>query len=258
MTPYPLGRKVQHDARSRNFALDSLPLVARAKVVSKQWDNHSGVLNQGNLGACVGFSSTAALASTPNFELSGLTVDTDFEGLALRTYAQATILDEFQGQYPPDDTGSSGLGGAKALQKSGYISAYTHAFSFKALLGALQFGPVITGTKWYEGMFSPSRAGEVKISGEVSGGHEWMIFGVDVEKKRILAQNSWGEDWGQYGCFWLTYATMERLLGEEGDVTQFVPNLRLPDPPNVETHTDQDYELWVAMQDWARRKGMIA
>jgi hypothetical protein len=58
-------------------------------------------------------------------------------------YGMATKLDGLPGTFPPDDTGSSGLGVAKAAKALGYISAYHHAFGLEHALAALTLGPVI-------------------------------------------------------------------------------------------------------------------
>jgi hypothetical protein len=79
--------------------------------------------------------------------------------------------------------------------------------------------PVITGTNWYSGMFTPKLGGLVEISGNVVGGHEYEVVGIDVEHKLVKCANSWGTTWGDKGFFYMTWDTWGRLLSEQGDVT---------------------------------------
>jgi C1A family cysteine protease len=39
----------------------------------------------------------------------------------------------------------------------------------------------------------------------VKGGHAIMAAGYDDSKEAVLIRNSWGEDWGENGYFWMPY-----------------------------------------------------
>lgn len=46
-----------------------------------------------------------------------------------------------------------------------------------------------------------------KVPGEqVLGGHAVLIRGYDDHREAFYVQNSWGEGWGDHGCFWMPYA----------------------------------------------------
>lgn len=212
-----LGRHVQHDPRSRNFAYkadDSVPLVRVLHQV------YGGVLDQGNVGSCTGNATAGAINTTGlHVPKTHLLHETD----ALELYALATKLDEWPGEYPGQDTGSSGLAAAQAAMQKGYIARYEHAFTMADALGALQKTAVITGVNWYEGFDNPDAYGRVELSGSLRGGHEFMVIGYrpasSSSEAYVVAQNSWGKEWGVKGRFNFTVPTWERLLEEDGDVT---------------------------------------
>lgn len=143
------------------------------------------------------------------------TTETDAVGL----YERATHLDRIPGTYPPDDTGSSGLAVMKAVKERGWIGSYHHAFSFRAVLAALQTTPVIAGVNWYTGFDHPQPDGLVRLTGTVRGGHEVCLVGCDLDTQTLRAVNSWGTGYGDHGYFTWTFADFRRLLGEKGDVT---------------------------------------
>lgn len=209
-TPFPLGRRVEHDPRSLAY-----PAPA-ASVTSKSWTHYGPILDQGQVGSCTGNAMAGALNTRPLHTLRAPLLTEDD---ALRLYSEATELDNAPGSYPPDDTGSSGLAVAKAAQKEGRIGSYQHAFGLDHALQSLMSGPVLIGSNWYEGMFHPSSAGLVTISGSVAGGHEYLAVGVSVPRRTVTCVNSWGASWGRRGRFTLTWDTLDRLLSEQGDVT---------------------------------------
>jgi hypothetical protein len=261
---FPLGRHVEHDPRSRAFSLDDQ--VRDLSIISGQWDVYVPVLDQGAVGACVGFATDAAVGSGPLYralsDAQATAVMTNAQ--AFQFYSWATQEDEFPGTWYTDgtgtDTGSSGLGGAKAAHKHGFIKGYLHAFSFEAFVKSIQLAPVIVGVNWYDSMFNPSPEGEVTISkgAEIAGGHEFMIYGAKVTGSSImfLAQNSWGSGWGINGRFTISDVTMTRLLGEQGDVTQFVPLDPAPPTPAPDKPSAADLQLWASMKAWATVKGL--
>jgi hypothetical protein len=53
---------------------------------------------------------------------------------------------------------------------------------------------------------------------------------VDASAQVIGLDNSWGTSWGVDGSFRMSYATLERLLAENGDCTAPEP-LKAPAPP---------------------------
>jgi hypothetical protein len=232
-----LGRHVQHDPRSRAFGVseDLLPGTYASAVHQVRIP----VLDQGQLGSCTGNAAEALAGSDPLYDAISIAVKARpstnpevAEQQAVALYSAATRLDDVRGQYPPTDTGSTGVAVAKAAQKAGLISGYQHAFSLDTALRALMVSPLIVGVSWYSGFDSPDANGVVTLSGDVRGGHEFLLFGIDAEERRVLARNSWGTGWGVQGTFSFSWDDLGRLLSEDGDATLFVP-LTAPAPaPN--------------------------
>lgn len=209
-----LGRRVEHDPRSRGF-----PFIAAAIPLHTVSHRRYGVFDQGDLGSCTGNAAAGALNTLP-LHTAGQKLYTEKDAVEL--YSLATELDTFAGSYPPVDTGSSGLAVAKAAQQKGYITSYQHAFGIDAALQALMHYPVITGVNWYEGFDTPSPTGRVEISGQVRGGHEFEVVGYHAPSRTVGCVNSWGRDYGVGGRFRMSVETWAALLSEEGDVTVLV------------------------------------
>jgi hypothetical protein len=241
-----LGRNVNHDPRSLRFLVQAP--VART-LVSVTHEREVPVFDQGNLGSCTGNAAVGAVGTAPLYEtLDKNHPDLD-EPLAVNVYSAATVLDDYPGTYPPTDTGSDGLSVAKACKNMGLISGYLHATNVAAMQAALQDTPVIVGVNWYEGFDNPDSNGLVKISGDVRGGHEFEVLGLDLDSKTFLAVNSWGTSYGVNGRFSFSFDTMDQLFSEEGDCTQLLP-LTVPSP--TPSPTDPDLaEWWADTKEWA-------
>lgn len=264
-TPHPLGRHVEHDPRSLQYAHGVLPKTA---IKSVDWTRRVPHFDQGQLGSCTG-NAAAGLVGTDSAGRTGLTTvaitgDTNLwpvdEDLAVHVYELATQLDEFDGQYPPTDTGSSGLGAAKALVKLGLAAKYTHAFSLDALKSALQNGAAMAGTVWPESAFDVDSDGYLKVDRKsaIAGGHEYVISAWDATKKAFRMDNSWGDSWGLHGSAWIHEADMQWLLSQQGDVTVPVwATAPAPTPPPAPTPSpapEPDPRLVQAatlMSEWA-------
>lgn len=205
-----LGRLVEHDPRSRMFA------AARASSERSVLHVHNApVLDQGESNSCTGHALAQCINTEPFKSCRNAFLDSR---IAFDLYSLATRLDPFKGQFPPEDTGSSGLAVAKAGWRRGYLRGYAHAFGFKGFCRVLQTQPVIVGTQWYSGMNVPDRAGRVSPSGEPEGGHEYLALGIDYERKLITFLNSWGSGWGVNGRFQMSFEVFAGLLADRGDV----------------------------------------
>jgi hypothetical protein len=231
--PFRTGRKVLHDPRSRAFPFAERPEAAVPIVSRGRWPSTIGQLNQRDLGACVPFTGVERIAFTDTVR-PGLTAvaykDTlrplD-DSLGVDWYRDVTRIDPFPGQWEPDDTGSDGTSLGKLLKSLGLIDSYTHAFGgLPDVLSALMSGPVPVGVNWYDSMFRPTSSGELVITpnAQVSGGHEFNLDGeLDVDGRRVWMTNHWmnqdGSPWGVRGRAWLSFDTLDRLLGEDGDAT---------------------------------------
>lgn len=217
-----LGRHIEHDPRSRGHAFGAV-VTSMVDLSNVRHVRRGGPLDQGELGSCTGNATAGAINTLPLHVVGRHLLK---EQQAVEIYERATVLDEFDGSYPPDDTGSSGLAAAQAAREMGYIDSYKHAFSVEEALAALMIGPVITGVNWYEGFDQPDSHGVVKIAGEVRGGHEFEVVGFEphakLDESRVVCINSWGTGWGWTGRFAFTVATWRRLLDEQGDVTILV------------------------------------
>ena len=212
-----LGRHVEHDPRSRAFAIVKAP----RPLVSRVWTRDVEAFDQGDLGSCTANALLGCLVTEPFRMASSRVASSLTQRDAVAIYSRATKADAIPGCYPPDDTGSSGLAVCKVAKKMGLIRGYLHAFTAHAALHALsERGPIMIGANWYAGMDEPQGAdAECFASGELRGGHEWMALGINLPKRLVLCVNSWGPSWGAAGRFSLSFETLERLMGQDGDVT---------------------------------------
>jgi len=203
-----LGRVVQHDPRSRAYPAT----LGALRTITHR--HYGPVLDQGQIGSCTGNAAADALNTTPLRHGRRLLTEVDARTL----YHEATVLDGFPGTWPPTDTGSSGLGVAKAVVKAGWATGYTHAFGLDHALAALVLAPVIVGTNWHDSMFTPDSKGFIHPSGAVVGGHEYALVGLDVKRARVTMLNSWSASWGINGRAYITFADLGALLADQGDV----------------------------------------
>ena len=216
-----LGRKVEHDPRSKDYPFARL--LPRKLTLKTILHRHDGpVLDQGNVGACTGYSG-ADIMNYSKYAVGRKRAKQSRDYLfgpdAMGLYRRATILDGFPGSYPPDDTGSSGLAVAKAMIEHGYITSYRWIFSPEELQQALMVTPVMAGTWWFSDMFNPvGRLAKVTPTGDKVGGHEYTIFGQNFTGKYYTCLNHWGPNWGARGIFRVSFDDMHALLKDDGDV----------------------------------------
>lgn len=214
---YPLGRRVEHDERSRQHrAIEAEPDLTQ--LPRKTTHRHyGGVLDQGQLGGCVGWTGADALNTAPLRHTGERWTNAD----GLDFYEGATRNDQWPGNnYPPNDEGSSGLGLAKYLKSRALITAYTWTFTWAQFLAALAHTPMCVGIGWTASMFTPDTHGLVTPSGPDEGGHEFMVHAYDMDAPgggQVKALNHWTKQWGAAGYFYLTFDAMAERLANQGD-----------------------------------------
>lgn len=208
-----LGRRIEHDPQSKQY-----PARRATRPRTVVWDHKAPVLDQGDLGSCTG-NALAQCLNTTKFVRSRPQRRYLDESYARLLYAKATALDDIPGQWPANDTGSSGLAVAKAGVALGYLARYEHAFGFDHFAAAIALQPVIVGTNWYDDMFDPDSRGWVHPTGGMAGGHEYLAIGINHRERYVRFINSWSDQWGVRGHFRMTFDDFASLLSEDGDVT---------------------------------------
>lgn len=207
-------RVPEFDERSRAFPiLDHLLIhhgAEAAALVPRSYTWSAGeVLDQGREGACVGFGWSGELLARPAV-VPGVSNES-----ASRLYHAAQQVDEWDGDAYE---GTSVLAGAKVVKAAGFMAEYRWAFSVDDVVLTLGYhGPVVIGVNWREGMWNVDGSGFVHATGDVVGGHCVFLRGVNVGKRRVLIQNSWGPGWGVGGCAHLSWDDLGVLLDDQGD-----------------------------------------
>lgn len=198
-----LGHIILPDVRDENFPL-SIPLgaVKETDLLFQKWQI-GRIYNQGSEPTCVGYALNQILRSSPY-------VDTNPPPPGL-IYEKAKQIDEFQGKSPVG--GTSLRAGLTVLRTLDKIDSYYWANSVDEIIRYIRsVGPLVTGTQWETSMSMPDWEGRVKLGGGVMGGHAYVIYGVDLQRKVFLCANSWGEDWGHSGTFIIDINTFGYLF----------------------------------------------
>jgi hypothetical protein len=214
-----MDRVIQFDERSRAYALRRRRGQRKRRSYTWRCDKY---LNQGEEGACVGFSIGHELAAHPApVKRIGPMY------CRKKIYWAAQRLDPWEGgAYPggrPHYEGTSLLSGVKVAQSLGWFEEYRWTFSFASfLLGLGYHGPAVIGINWYEGMSDTDAEGFVAPTGEVIGGHCILANAVDVRERTVTLHNSWGRSWGVGGECKVRWDDMEALLADNGEAVFFV------------------------------------
>lgn len=212
---YPLGRVQVDDIRDSNFPMSLEIGQPSALVLPKQktWRGQPPRLNQGQRGACVGFTGANWMGHLPIYDRVSDTI-----GHAL--YDECKKIDGI-----PHIEGTYDRALAQVLVAQGRIERYLWAQSPDELKAwILTTGSVMVGTPWYSEMFNPDSKHRLWISGPVVGGHEYLVKG--WERKHFNEEaattgyyrirNSWGPHWGDNGEAWIKEDLLYRLVFQEG------------------------------------------
>ena len=218
--------------RYYNFARIESP---RDRVDLRNWA--SPVEDQLHLGSCVGQAVVGA------YELLLNKADrkkfTDLSRLFV--YYNARLLDN----SVDEDVGAYVRDGIKAVNKYGVcselawpylierfanppstqsyedalgrlIKKYYRIENIKDIVDALNSdNPVVTSMNVYDSFYDLDYGNKTvlpmpKASENIIGGHAVTFVGYDLPKKLFLARNSFGEDWGEEGYFWVPFDYAER------------------------------------------------
>lgn len=166
-------------------------------------------LDQGDEGACTGFAAAHALSA------GAYAQDVNYE-LARSFYLGAQRYDEWPGE---GYEGSSVLGTMEYLHhETSRITAYWWAPTLNEALHAVAFyDPVEVGSYWRSGMMNVDSDGFIHYRGGIVGGHAYTISAVDLTRRRVRVDNSWGRGWGWNGSAWLSFDDLAAILSEDGE-----------------------------------------
>lgn len=168
------------------------------------------VLDQGNVGACTGFGTTAVLG--------GRNPSLAKKALAMAIYELATSRDPYPGDWPTADTGSSVNAALRAARDLYRVASWEWATTKEAVRSALVNGPIVIGAPWYSSMDHPTSDGLVVVdsSAPPRGGHCFAGYGYDGFG--VWCRNSWGKAWGRGGDFVIPWPSFVELLRKGAEV----------------------------------------
>ena len=173
------------------------------------------LLDQGDTPHCIGFGGA-------HFGICEPFVDRWTKANATSLYYACKQIDG----EPQQENGSSVRSLAQELKTLGRIAEYvwcarvdeTGTGQTQAVTDwLLHQGPVVFGTDWYDGMFTPDARGLVKITGARAGGHCFVGLGVDLDAGLVECANSWSIAWGMFGHFFIRLPDLQTLLDAQGE-----------------------------------------
>jgi len=202
---YPIGTVI-------NESIDSLP-----NIKLKEWWDDGWWGDQGNTYECVAYSWMHYLEDGPVIQDGFQRNKPFYETTDFFDLCQKHDRWEGEGQK-----GTSVRAGAKILHHLNIIESYHWATSMDDVINCLKYvGPMVAGTRWYRGMSIPEtregKRGVIRTKGKASGGHAYVLNGIDEDRQLIRIKNSWGQHWGQNGHAYISFDDFNSLLETGGD-----------------------------------------
>lgn len=214
------------------------------------WRNKEGVnylgkvMNQGNCGSCVAFASIATLeaqysiatnmpGSRPSFSpqmlfaCGGGSCDNGWMPNSAASFLKNTgVADEACMPYTSGSTKHDAScsdrcsdSSARTLKISDFKKPSGGIFgggkgSFESVKSALLKGPLVTTLTVYEDFITYSSGVYLHKNGPSLGGHAVSLVGYDDNKQAWLIRNSWGEEFGENGFAWISYADKSGIASQ--------------------------------------------
>lgn len=212
-----LGRLYVPDNRDKGYPMRGLFSAMHPEDVGvyyRYWWPQGWWGDQGARPHCVAYSWThwledGPVTQRPKTAGAGPCVDPEV------VYSEAQKVDMWEGEAYE---GTSVRAGAKILQSFGFITNYYWASSLAdVVMALLTKGPVVVGTDWYDGMFETDSEGFIHATGPASGGHAYLLNGVNIKRKVFRVKNSWGRSWGNNGHAWISFDDMAKLMDNYGE-----------------------------------------
>jgi hypothetical protein len=206
-----LGRNRAHHSGSRSFALaDPIDRSLWRSMSIRLYDPYPNPRQR--VGCCTGCATSMMLNAVGN-RVRGRVLDME-DGE--RLYSWASRNDPWEGAWPPEDTGSSGLAAAQAAQFYGYGGQYEWEFrGADGVIQNVQAGRVMSvGTWWYADMMDLPATRMIAPTGGIVGGHQYVIRGYDKYRDAALGRCWWG---AEFRDFWIKRTHLDDLLRDGGD-----------------------------------------
>lgn len=206
-----LGRLISIDDRDLEHPIEAeLPKRLPPRRY-RYWNQNGWWGNQKRTSQCVAYAWIHWLEDAPIMYTA--------EGSVINPadlYKLCQENDEWDGE---NYDGTSVRAGAKVLQQMGYIGEYTWGFDLESLVNVvLTTSPVVVGTDWLSGMSQPNSSGLVKATGDLEGGHGYLVNGVNRDKRLFRFKNSWGRGWAKNGYGYISFDDMEKLINNFGEI----------------------------------------
>lgn len=198
------------DPRDKEFAFGAVA-KERPPIQVKEWWDDGWWGDQRSTPHCVAYSWMHFMEDGP--VIQDIVTDRPKPFIKPeRFYAECKKIDGLEG----NDSGTTIRAGAKIAKKLQFISEYRWGNNINDVIDALLiFGPVIVGTHWYAGM---NTNGLMRTTGRKTGGHAYVLNGVDLNKETLRVKNSWGKNWGNNGHGTISLKSFEQLINEGGEI----------------------------------------
>lgn len=216
----------QNDNRLSLFPVERLLEPTQGMVPRRRNWRRGPLLDQGQRGACVGFSGTNFLRASPIRNRDIGQVKDVRDSYALGLYEECQRVDEWDSTPPEEGTSVDALG--RVLKSRGLVSTYYWVTgSAEELAAVLSLQPAIMGTWWWSGMSAADQEphGIALPTGRRLGGHAWLVDGYLPKATFGSTTDAWFrgyQSWGPWGVnnrgtFWVPRQAMETLLGDQGE-----------------------------------------